>query len=169
MFRICVFCGSKLGARPEYLEAARRLGSALAARKIGVIYGGASIGLMGALADAALAGGAEVRGVIPGGLAAREVAHTGLSHLHVVATMHERKALMERLADGFIALPGGFGTYEELLEIATWGQLGLHRKPTGLLNVAGYYDALLAQIERGIADGFIPALLRSAIVHDSEP
>lgn len=141
----------------------------MAARKIGLVYGGASVGLMGEVAGAALAGGAEVRGVIPGGLAAREVAHTGLTHLHVVASMHERKALMEKLSDAFLALPGGFGTYEEMLEMVTWSQLGLHRKPVGLLNVGGFYDALLMQIERGIEEGFIPAELRRTLVQAAEP
>ena len=167
--RICVFCGSHVGARPAYAESATRLGASLAKRGIGLVYGGASVGLMGAVADAVLAGGGEVHGVIPGGLAAKEIAHDGLTRLHVVGTMHERKALMERLADGFIALPGGFGTFEEILEIMTWTQLGLHRKPAGFLNVGGYYDALLSQIRKGLSEGFIPRALAPAIVSRKSP
>lgn len=167
--RICVFCGSKPGARPAYLECARRLGRELASRKIGVVYGGASVGMMGALADAALAAGGEVIGVIPHGLAAREVAHDRLTRMHVVDSMHERKALMEQLSDGFIAMPGGFGTLEELLEIVTWTQLGLHRKPTGLLNVSGFFAPLLAQIQRGLEEGFIPPQLATVLVAEEDP
>ena len=167
--RICVFCGSHLGRRPEYALHAARLGRALARRGIGLVYGGAAVGLMGAVADAALAGGGEVVGVIPGGLAAKEIAHPGLTQLHLVDTMHERKALMERLSDGFIAMPGGFGTFEEILEIMTWTQLGLHRKPAGFLNVGGYYDALLKQIRVGLAEGFIPRQLAPAIVTRKSP
>ncbi|MFZ5469975.1 MAG: TIGR00730 family Rossman fold protein [Myxococcota bacterium] len=169
MSRICVFCGSKNGIHPEFADAAKRLGRALAAQKIGLVYGGASVGLMGAIADAVLADGGEVHGVIPGGLAAKEIAHDGLTQLHVVSTMHERKALMERLSDGFIAMPGGFGTFEEFLEIVTWTQLGLHRKPAGLLNVGGYYEPLLAQIRSGLDAGFIPQELAPAVVAEREP
>ena len=167
--RICVFCGSHLGRRPEYALCAARLGRGLAKRGIGLVYGGASVGLMGTIADAVLAGGGEVVGVIPGGLAAKEIAHPGLTQLHLVDTMHERKALMERLSDGFIAMPGGFGTFEEILEIMTWTQLGLHRKPAGFLNVGGYYDALLRQIDIGIQEGFIPRQLKPAIVARKSP
>ena len=144
MRRVCVFCGSSPGRDPRYAEAARALARGLVSRGIGVVFGGGSIGLMGVLADQALAVGGSVVGVIPHGLAARELAHRGVADMRVVATMHARKALMAELADGFVALPGGIGTFEELLEIATWGQLGIHRKPIGILNVAGYYDPLVA-------------------------
>lgn len=153
--RICVFCGSGLGARPEYGDAARRTGTVLAERGIVLVYGGARVGLMGLVADAALAAGGQVIGVLPDILMTRERAHAGLTELHVVRSMHERKAMMADLSDGFIALPGGMGTFEEFCEIITWGQLGLHRKPCGLLNVQGYYDPLLALVDRAITDGFI--------------
>jgi uncharacterized protein (TIGR00730 family) len=167
--RFCVFCGSRSGNEETYAAHARRLGAALARRKLGLVYGGASVGLMGAVADAVLQAGGEVIGVIPHGLADKEIAHPGLTHLHLVESMHERKALMETLANGFIALPGGFGTLEEILEIVTWIQLGLHRKPAGLLNVAGYYDPLLQQTDRGLRDGFIPEVLKTALLSDSDP
>jgi uncharacterized protein (TIGR00730 family) len=153
--RICVFCGSRPGNRPEYVAAATRLGSLLAEREIGLVYGGASVGVMGAVADAALKAGGEVIGVIPESLVRHEVAHDHLTELRVVKSMHERKALMAELSDAVIALPGGFGTFEELFEAITWSQLGLHRKAIGLLNVAGFYDALLALAERGIEEGFV--------------
>jgi uncharacterized protein (TIGR00730 family) len=155
MRRLCVFAGSSSGARPEYRAAAGELGRALAARGIGVVYGGARVGLMGVLADAALAAGGEVVGVIPAALVAKEVAHTGLSDLRVVGSMHQRKALMSDLADAFIALPGGWGTLEELFEVLTWAQLGLHRKPCGILNVHGYFDGLLAFLSHTIGEGFV--------------
>ena len=167
--RICVFCGSKPGASPLFTDAARILGGALAKQKIGLVYGGASVGLMGTIADAVLAHGGEVVGVIPHGLAAKEIAHHGLTQLHRVNSMHERKALMEQLSDAFIAMPGGFGTLEEVLEIVTWIQLGLHQKPTGLLNVSGFYEPLLQQIEQGVRWGFIPAELKPALISDSDP
>lgn len=157
MKRVCVFSGSRPGARPAYLEHAQRLGNALARLGIGVVYGGASVGLMGAVADAALAAGAEVIGVIPEALKAREIAHEGLSELHVVKSMHERKALMAELSDGFISLPGGFGTFEELFEIVTWAQLGIHRKPVGLLNTEGFYEAWISLVRHAIGEGFINA------------
>jgi len=153
--RICVFCGSSVGSRPTYAAATRELGRTLAARGLGIVFGGGKVGLMGVLADAALAVGGEVIGVIPEALVAREIAHTGLTKLHVVHSMHERKTLMADLADAFIALPGGYGTLEEFLEAVTWTQLGIHKKPCGLLNVNGYYDALLALLDRAVADGFI--------------
>jgi len=153
--RICVFCGSSVGSRPTYAAATRELGRTLAARGLGIVFGGGKVGLMGVLADAALAVGGEVIGVIPEALVAREIAHTGLTKLHVVRSMHERKTLMADLADAFIALPGGYGTLEEFLEAVTWTQLGIHKKPCGLLNVNGYYDALLALLDRAVADGFI--------------
>ena len=155
MRRVCVFCGSNPGARPEYAAAARRLGGALARRGVALVYGGASVGLMGVVAEAALAADGEVIGVIPRWLATQEVAHRGLSTLHVVDSMHERKARMAELADAFVALPGGFGMLDELLEAITWAQLGLHRKPIGLLNVAGYFDRLLALVEHAIAERFV--------------
>ena len=143
-----MFAGSSPGARLEYRAAALSLGRTLANRHIGLVYGGARIGLMGAVADAALAAGGRVTGVIPGALAEKEIAHTGLTDLRVVQSMHERKAMMAELADGFVALPGGIGTLEEFFEIWTWGQLGLHHKPFGLLNVAGFFDPLLAFLDR---------------------
>ena len=155
MKRICVFAGSNSGLRPDYLAAARDLGRALAKRGLGVVYGGARVGLMGGLADAALAGGAAVIGVIPEALVAKEVAHQNLTELRVVKSMHERKAMMADLADGFVALPGGWGTVEEFFEILTWAQLGIHRKPCGLLNIQGYYDHLLAFVDHGVAEGFV--------------
>lgn len=155
MKRICVFAGSNGGTRPEYLAAARELGRVLAERKMAVVYGGARVGLMGALADEALAGGASVIGVMPEALVAKEVAHRGLTELRVVKSMHERKAMMADLADGFVALPGGWGTVEEFFEILTWAQLGFHRKPCGLLNIAGYYDRLLEFVDHGVNEGFV--------------
>lgn len=155
MTRVCVFAGSKFGARAEYRTAAEALGQAMAARHLTVVYGGAHVGLMGGLADAAISGGGEVIGVIPDALVAREVAHTGLGDLRIVPTMHARKALMADLADAFIALPGGWGTFDELFEILTWSQLGLHRKPVGVLNVQGYFDPLLALIAHAIDEGFV--------------
>ena len=153
--RICVFCGSNVGSRPAYAAAASELGRTLAQRGIGVVFGGGKVGLMGVLADAALAAGGEAIGVIPDALVAREIAHNRLTKLHVVGSMHERKTLMADLADAFIALPGGHGTFEEFFEAVTWTQLGIHNKPCGLLNIEGYYDALLAQLGRAVADGFI--------------
>lgn len=155
MTRICVFCGSSEGARPEYADAARALASELARRKIGLVYGGGSVGLMGVLADTALAAGGEVIGVIPGPLASRELAHPGLTEMRVVGSMHERKATMAALADGFVALPGGLGTFEETLEILTWAQLGIHRKPVGVLNVEGYWDGLLRMLSHAVREGFV--------------
>lgn len=152
---ICLFCGSNSGSNPAYAEAASDLGRGLAARDITLVYGGGNIGLMGVAADAVLAAGGRVIGVIPGFLKDKEVAHGGLSELHVTQTMHERKALMEDLSGGFIALPGGFGTYDELFEMLTWGQLSVHQKPIGLLNVAGFFDPLLAMVQHGVREGFI--------------
>ena len=154
---ICIFAGSSPGSQPEYLAAARELGRALAQRKIGVVYGGGCVGLMGALADAVLAANGDITGVIPESLVAREVAHGGLSTLHVVASMHERKAMMADLSDGFVALPGGWGTLEEFFEVLTWAQLGLHTKPCGLLNVGGYFDGLLAFLGHAVAERFVRA------------
>jgi len=167
--RICVFCGSRPGKRPEYLERATELGIALAHRQIDLIYGGATIGLMGAVADAVLARGGKVTGVIPRRLQDKEIAHKGLTELRVVETMHQRKALMEQLSDGFIAMPGGVGTLEEVLEITTWLQLGIHHKPIGLLNVEGYYQPLLELLRHGVEEGFIPAEHAQAIHDDADP
>jgi uncharacterized protein (TIGR00730 family) len=153
--RLCVFAGSNAGARDEYGEAARELGRVLAAKGIGLVYGGARVGLMGLMADAALAAGGAVTGVMPSDLVAKEVAHDGLTELHVVSSMHERKAMMSDLSDGFIALPGGWGTWEEFFEVLTWAQLGLHGKPCGLLNVHGYFDRLLSFVEYSIDEGFV--------------
>lgn len=152
---LCVFCGSSDGSRPSYRAAAEALGSALVRRGFELVYGGARVGLMGAVADAVLAEGGRVTGVIPDALVSREVAHTGLSELRVVSSMHERKALMNDLSDGFIALPGGWGTFEELFEVLTWAQLGLHTKPCGLLNVEGYFDPLLTFLDRAVDEQFV--------------
>jgi len=153
--RICVFAGSNSGSRADYISAARDLGRIIAERQLGLVYGGARVGLMGALADEALSGGARVIGVMPEALVAKEVAHRGLTELKVVKSMHERKALMNDLADGFVALPGGWGTVEEFFEVLTWGQLGFHRKPCGLLNINGYFDRLLSFVEHSVAEGFV--------------
>jgi len=169
MKRICVFAGSSAGCRPSYRAAAEDLGRLLAARDLGLVYGGARLGLMGALADTVLASGGHVTGVIPAALVAKEVAHTGLSDLRVVASMHVRKATMADLADGFIALPGGWGTLEEYFEVLTWGQLGLHRKPCGLLNVEGYFDRLLSFVEHSMAEGFVRRENGSMIVVSDSP
>jgi uncharacterized protein (TIGR00730 family) len=166
--RICVFCGSNAGSRPEYAGAARELAALMAGRGIGLVYGGGNVGLMGVLADAMLAAGGEVIGVIPASLVAREVAHHGVSELRVVQTMHERKALMNELSDGFVALPGGFGTLNEFFEILTWSQLGIHGKPCGLLNVAGYYDDLLRMLDRAVGEKFLRSAHRDLIITDTD-
>jgi hypothetical protein len=155
MTRVCVFCGSSTGARPAYVDAARLLAAELVQRKLGLVYGGGSVGLMGELADAVLRQGGEVIGVIPGPLASRELAHPGLTEMRVVGSMHERKATMASLVDGFVALPGGLGTLEETLEILTWAQLGIHRKPVGVLNVEGYYDGLLRFLTHAVREEFV--------------
>jgi uncharacterized protein (TIGR00730 family) len=167
--RICVFCGSSPGRRPEYAEAAAAMGALLAARGLTLVYGGGRVGLMGAVADAVLAAGGRVVGVIPEAIATKEVAHRGVTELHVVPSMHARKALMAELADAFIALPGGFGTFEELFEIVTWAQLGIHAKPLGLLNVAGYFDGLKAMVDHAAGEGFIDADQRDLIAQAAEP
>src|ERR1700723_401476 len=153
--RVCVFCGSSAGVRPEYRAEAVGLGALLGKAGLGLVYGGAQVGLMGALADAALANGSEVIGVIPRALAGVEVAHQGLSRLVLVETMHERKALMAQEADAFFALPGGFGTFDEFFEILTWAQLGIHTKPCVLINTAGYYDHLLSFLQVSMDEGFL--------------
>ena len=164
MERLCVFSGSSPGAHPDYAHAAAELGGALADRGIGLVYGGATVGLMGIVADAALEAGADVVGVIPQTLVDREIAHGGLSDLRVVGSMHERKALMAELADGFIALPGGMGTLEELFEVYTWTQLGLHAKPLGLLDVRGYYAQLAAFLDHAVQERFLTAEHREMLV-----
>lgn len=169
MHRICVFSGSNLGVRPEYQQAAYALGQELAARRLGLVYGGASVGLMGAVADAALAAGGEVIGVLPRGLFNREVPHKHLTELREVGSMHERKALMADLADGFIALPGGYGTFDELFEIITWAQLGLHSKPIGLLDASDYFTPLLALITHATKEGFIPQSNTNLLLRAEDP
>lgn len=169
MKRICVFCGSSIGANPEFEHAAREMGRVLVSRGIGLVYGGGNVGLMGVIADTVLDAGGEVIGVIPAALADREVAHTGLTDLRIVDSMHTRKAMMADLSDAFIAMPGGVGTFEEFFEVVTWTQLGLHRKPCGLLNVAQFYTPLVAFIDRTVSDGFIRPAHRAAIVVDSDP
>lgn len=161
--RVCVFCGSSAGDRAAYLETAVETGRSLTARGIGVVYGGGRVGLMGALADAVLAAGGEIVGIIPEALAAREVAHRGLTQLHVVGSMHERKALMAAESDAFLALPGGFGTLEELFEAVTWRQLGFHDKPCGVVNIEGYFDGLLRFCDDAVAHGFVKPLDRAGL------
>ncbi len=168
MPRICVFCGSSRGNRPAYREAAERVGSLLAGRGIGLVYGGGNIGLMGLMADAALAAGGEVIGVMPRRLVRREVAHRGLTELREVNSMHERKALMADLSDAFLALPGGYGTFEEFCEMLTWTQLGIHAKACGLLNVEGFFDPLLALFDRAVAEGFLKAQHRTLVLAHPE-
>ena len=172
MKRICVFCGSSAGHNPRYRETAENVGRYLASREIELVYGAGNIGLMGAVADACLAAGGQVTGVIPEALMGREVAgrhvdHRALTRLEVVDSMHTRKARMAELSDGFIALPGGFGTFEEFCEILTWGQLGFHVKPMGLLNVEGFYDPLLAMFDRAVADGFLRPQNRAMALADT--
>ena len=169
MKRICVFAGSNSGSHIEYLAAARALGHALVRHEVGLVYGGARLGLMGAVADTVLAARGHVTGVIPEALVAKEVAHTGLSELRVVDSMHERKAMMGDLAEGFIALPGGLGTLEEVFEVLTWAQLGLHTKPCGLLNVCGFFDGLLAFLEHAIDERFVRREHRAMLIVSSSP
>jgi uncharacterized protein (TIGR00730 family) len=167
--RLAVFCGSNPGARPDYMEAARSLGRLLAHRGIGVVYGGSNVGLMAALADAMQDERGDIIGVIPRMLVEREVANTALSDLRIVDSMHERKAMMAELADGFIALPGGIGTLEEFFETWTWAQLGMHAKPCGLFNVAGYFDQLLKFLDHAVAERFVRDVHRSMVVVESDP
>jgi uncharacterized protein (TIGR00730 family) len=152
---LCVFCGSAVGTRPAYADAARALAAELVRRRLDLVYGGGSVGLMGVVADAVLAAGGRAIGVIPRPLATKELLHAGLTETHLVASMHERKALMAELAGGFVALPGGLGTLEELLEILTWSQLGIHQKPIGVLNVGGYWDGFAALLDRAVDEGFV--------------
>lgn len=168
MQTICVFCGSAPGVKHEYAVGARELGCVLAKQNINLVYGGGRVGLMGMVADAALAAGAKVTGIIPRSLADKEIAHQGLTDLRIVTTMHERKAMMSELSDGFIAMPGGFGTLEELFEVVTWAQLGIHTKPFGLLNVAGYYDGLISFLDHSVEQGFVPQRHREMIIVSDE-
>jgi uncharacterized protein (TIGR00730 family) len=169
MDRICVYCGSHPGTDPAFLDRAAAFGRLVAERDLGLVYGGGDVGLMGAVADAALAAGGEVYGVIPEALAEREVAHRGLTELVVVDSMHARKRLMADLADGFVALPGGFGTLEELVEMLTWAQLGFHTDPCGLLNVAGYYDGLVSFVDSQVDAGFVDPRHRELLTVTDDP
>jgi uncharacterized protein (TIGR00730 family) len=166
---VCVYCGSAPGRLPDYGEDARHLGEQLAEQGIRLVYGGAHVGSMGAVADAAMRAGGEVVGVIPRRMIAMEVAHEHLTELHVVESMHERKALMAELSDGFVALPGGMGTLEELTETLTWSQLGIHRKPVGLLNTAGYWDGLTGFFDHAVAEGFISRANRGLVLVETAP
>lgn len=167
--RICVFCGSSPGAKPEYAAAAKALGSELIRRKTGLVYGGGRVGLMYEIARIVHENGGEVIGVIPRGMVERELAYSALPDLRIVSSMHERKAMMAGLADGFIALPGGLGTIEEFFEVLTWAQLGMHRKPCGFLNIAGYFDKLLEFLDYAASERFIQAEIRSLILVGKEP
>jgi uncharacterized protein (TIGR00730 family) len=169
MDRLCVYCGSRPGTDPAFRSSAASFGRLLAERGLGLVYGGGDVGLMGAVADGALDAGGEVYGVIPESLADREVAHDGLTELHVVDSMHTRKRRMADLADGFVALPGGFGTLEELVEMVTWAQLGFHTDPCGLLNVAGYYDGLVSFFETQIEAGFVDPEHRDLLTVTDDP
>jgi len=168
MKRVCVFCGSNFGLHPAYVQAAKNVGTIFASKGIELVYGGGRVGLMGAVADTVLAAGGKVIGVIPESLVAKEVAHQNLTDLRIVASMHERKALMAELSDGFIALPGGFGTFEEFCEVLTWAQLGLHKKPCGILNVVGFYNSLLELFDFAVAEGFVRQEHRSLITVETE-
>ncbi len=167
--RLCVFCGSNPGVRPAYGEAAAAIAEVLADRGIGLVYGGGAVGLMGRVADAMLARGGEVVGVIPQALVDREIGHDGVTELRVVTSMHERKALMAELSDGFVALPGGIGTLEELFEVWTWGQLGLHAKPCGVLDAEGFYAGLTDFLDHATAEGFVRAPHRAGLLRDTDP
>jgi len=167
--RICVYCGSSPGRRPDYIDAARSLGRTLVDRDYGLVYGGAKVGLMGGVANAVLEAGGEVHGIIPESLVDKELAHDGLTELHIVPSMHARKMLMADLSDGFIALPGGIGTLEEIFEIWTWAQLGYHAKPYAFLNAAGYYDRLIAFLDHQSNEGFVRKELRDDLIIEAEP
>lgn len=169
MKRICVFCGSNTGSKSIYAETSRNLGKLLAQNNIGLVYGGGRVGLMGILADSVLAASGEVIGVIPKGLFAREVAHEGLTELRFVESMHQRKAMMEELADGFIALPGGYGTCEEFCEMVTWAQLGIHNKPCGVLNIEGFFDSYLSFLDTVVKEGFLRMEHRKLVLEDEHP
>lgn len=167
--RVCVFCGSAIGASPAFREAAAALGVELVSRGLGLVFGGGSVGLMGVVADTVLQGGGEVVGVIPQALATKELLHPGVRDMRRVRDMHERKAVMAETADAFVAMPGGYGTFEELFEVITWAQLGFHRKNIGLLNVDGYFDPLVKLIDHAIGTGFIKPTHRELIFVESEP
>ncbi|MHB8721531.1 MAG: LOG family protein [Steroidobacteraceae bacterium] len=169
MRRICVFCGSNAGARPAYRQAAQAVGRLLCRRGIELVYGGGHVGLMGILADATLSEGGRVIGVIPQALADKEVAHSGLTELRIVRSMHERKSVMAELSDAFLALPGGYGTWEELFEALTWSQLGIQRKACAILNVDGYYDPLLEMADKAVSDGFLRDIHRDLLLADVDP
>ena len=169
MEAVCVFCGSKEGSRPSYVEAAGKMGKEIAHRGLGLVYGGGRVGLMGAVADAVLEEGGEVVGVIPEALIAREIAHSGLTELHVVGSMHERKKLMADLSDGFITLPGGYGTLEEFLEVLSWAQLSMHEKPCGLLDVDSFWRPLSALFDQLVAEGFVHPDHRSLVLTEQNP
>ncbi|RYX86519.1 TIGR00730 family Rossman fold protein [bacterium] len=168
MKSLCVYCGSNAGARPDYLQAAQQLGQLLAQRQINLVYGGANVGMMGAIANAVISAGGHVTGVIPADLVDKEIAHKNLPDLRVVNSMHERKKLMADLSDGFIALPGGLGTFEEFFEVVTWGQLGFHNKPCGLLNICGYYDKLLDFLDSAVEERLVRAEHRAIILQSSD-
>jgi uncharacterized protein (TIGR00730 family) len=167
--RICVFCGSSAGTREVYKQAAQAVGRLLCQRGIELVYGGGHVGLMGVVADACLNEGGRVIGVIPQALADKEVAHTGLTELRIVGSMHERKAVMADLSDAFVSLPGGFGTWEEFFEVLTWAQLGIHRKACGVLNVNGYYDPLIEMADRALSEGFLREGHRDLLLSDADP
>ena len=169
MRRICVYCGSNTGNRPEYAAAARELADVLIRHELELVYGGADKGIMGILADAVLEQGGKVHGVIPKMLCEKEIAHQGLTELHIVASMHARKTMMAALSDGFIAMPGGFGTLEEIIEIVTWGQLRFHDKPCGLLNINGYFDHLLCFLDHANDQGFLRSANREMLLCDPDP
>lgn len=169
MKSLCVYCGSSLGRSPDFLEAAQALGAELLRREIRLVYGGASVGIMGAIADTVLAGGGEVVGIIPESLADKEISHHGLTELLVVDSMHTRKAKMAEYSDGFVALAGGFGTLEELFETLTWAQLGFHQKPVGLLNVNGYYDHLLAFLQQAVDQQYLKDQHRNLLLSSEQP
>lgn len=167
--RLCVYCGSSSGSQPDYALAARQLARAMVSKNIDLVYGGAGVGLMGEIADAVLEEGGDVIGIIPKGLFVKEVVHTGLTELREVGSMHERKLLMYELSDGFVALPGGFGTIEEILEIITWSQLGMHQKPCGLLNISRYYDKLIEFLDHAVSEHFIKRIHRSIVLIEECP
>ncbi|HZW33479.1 MAG TPA: TIGR00730 family Rossman fold protein [Isosphaeraceae bacterium] len=169
MKTLCIYCGSAAGTNPEYAAAARRLGRALARLGLGLVYGGGRVGLMGIVADAVLGSGGQAIGVIPEALANEEVAHNGLTELHVVADMHQRKALMARRADAFLTLPGGIGTFEEFFETLSWAALGLHRKPIGILNVAGYFDPLLSLLDHAVTERFLRPEVLNLLLVSTDP
>jgi uncharacterized protein (TIGR00730 family) len=169
MRRLCVFCGSKCGDRPIYADATRRLGAAVVQRGLGLVYGAGHVGLMGVLADAVLQAGGEIIGVIPQALVDKELAHLGLTEMRVVASMHERKAVMADLSDAFLALPGAYGTADECFEILTWAQLGMHAKPIGLLNVKGFFDPLLAWLDHTVGEGFLRERHRQLLLVGDNP